>query len=74
MTVDYNQQLNVLLEREREIMKKMNLAIRAGANTQILGHFDFLLEECKIQQQELRLLQKNQDKDHKDFDDFLSIG
>jgi hypothetical protein len=73
MSEDLNQRINELMEREREIMKKMNVAIRAGANSQILGHLDFLLHECKIQQQELRLLQKDRSGDS-NFDDFLSIG
>lgn len=73
MSDEFNQRINELLEREREIMKKMNTAMRAGANDQILRHLDFLLHECKIQQQELRLLQKEK-SGNDNFDDFLSIG
>lgn len=72
MADSIDQRLNELMEREREIIKKMNVAIRAQANPQVLSHFDFLLQECRIAQQELRMTQKNNDKD--DFNDYLSIG
>jgi hypothetical protein len=65
------QHLQMLMERERELIKKMNVAIRAGANPQILSQFDFLLEECRFAQQELRIKQKSNGND---FDDYLSIG
>ena len=70
---DSNQKLNELLEREREIIKKMNVAIRAGANPQVMSHFDYLLTEVRFQQHELRTKEKAGDKDS-DFDNYLSIG
>ena len=72
-TKDYAQQLNELQEREREIVKKTNTALRAGASYAILQQLQFLLEECKAQQHELKLLSKADD-DKDSFDDFLSIG
>jgi len=67
------QQLQRLMERERELIKKMNVALRAGANPTIIGQFDWMLQECRFAQQEIRVKQKNSDKDS-DFDDYLSIG
>lgn len=66
------QRLNDLLEREREIIKKMNLAMRAGANPQVIGQFDFMLQEVRFAQQDLRQVQKANKGDG--FDDYLSIG
>jgi len=66
------QRLNELLERERAIIKKMNLALRAGANPQVIGQFDFMLQEVRFAQQDLRQTQKANKGDG--FDDFLSIG
>jgi hypothetical protein len=66
------QRLNELLERERAIIKKMNVALRAGANPQVIGHFDFMLQEVRFAQQDLRQLQKSDKSDG--FDDYLSIG
>jgi len=66
------QRLNELLEREREIIKKMNLALRAGANPQVIGQFDFMLQEVRFAQQDLRQTQKANKGDG--FDDYLSIG
>lgn len=66
------QRLNELLEREREIIKKMNLAMRAGANPQVIGQFDFMLQEVRFAQQDLRQIQKSSKGDG--FDDYLSIG
>jgi hypothetical protein len=66
------QRLNELLEREREIIKKMNLAMRAGANPQVIGQFDFMLQEVRFAQQDLRQIQKANKSDG--FDDYLSIG
>jgi len=66
------QRLNELLERERVIIKKMNLALRAGANPQVIGQFDFMLQEVRFAQQDLRQLQKAEKGDG--FDDYLSIG
>jgi hypothetical protein len=66
---------NEALERERTIIKKMNTALRAGANPTIIGQFEFMLEECKIQQQEIRMLQQAAAQEGKtDFGNFLSIG
>lgn len=67
------QRLQALIERERELIKKMNVALRAGANSTIISQFDFMLQECRFAQQELRIKQKSSDKDS-DFDDYLSIG
>lgn len=72
MTDTPESKLNALIEREREILKKMNVATRAMASPQVIGQLDFLLQECRMQQAELRML-KNQNKDSS-FDDFLSIG
>lgn len=66
------QRLNELLERERTIIKKMNVALRAGANPQVIGHFEFMLQEVRFAQQDLRQLQKSDKSDG--FDDYLSIG
>jgi hypothetical protein len=66
------QRLNDLLEREREIIKKMNLAMRAGANPQVISQFDFMLQEVRFTQQDLRQVQKANKGDG--FDDYLSIG
>jgi hypothetical protein len=74
-STSFDQQFNDLLERERAIIKKMNTAIRAGANETIIGQFEYMLQECKIQQQEIRILQQNAQSNGKtDFDNFLSIG
>jgi hypothetical protein len=73
MTENLDQKFNELLEREREIIKKMNVALRANANPQIISQFDFMLQEVRIQQQELRIIQKSDNKDS-DFDNYLSIG
>lgn len=72
MTENVEQQLQQWMDREREILKKMNVALRAGANPQVLSHFDFLLNECRFAQQELRQIKKKNDEDN--FDDYLSIG
>ena len=66
------QRLNELLERERAIIKKMNVALRANANPQVIGHFEFMLQEVRFAQQDLRQLQKADKSDG--FDDYLSIG
>jgi hypothetical protein len=67
-----DKQLNDLQEQERSIIKKMNLAIRAGANPTILGQFDFMLQECRFAQQELKILKGS--SGDSEFDNFLSIG
>jgi hypothetical protein len=66
------QRLNELLERERAIIKKMNVALRANANPQVIGHFEFMLQEVRFAQQDLRQTQKADKGDG--FDDYLSIG
>lgn len=73
-TEDLSKKLNDLIEREREIIKKMNVALRAGVNPAILQQMQFFLDECKFAQQEVRTLMKSKDSDKNDFDDFLSIG
>ena len=72
MSEDINKQLAALMEREREILKKMGLAQRAGAGEQIMGQLNYMLEECRFTQQDLRQLQASKGKD--DFDNFISIG
>lgn len=67
-----DQRLNELQEQERTIMKKMNVAIRAGANSMILSQFDFMLMECRLAQQELKILKGS--SGDSEFDNFLSIG
>ena len=71
---DFNKRLNDLVEREREIIKKMNVALRAGASSSIIQQIQFMLEDCKAQQQEIRMVQKSKESGKDDFDDFLSIG
>lgn len=73
MTESADQQLQTLMDREREIIRKMNVALRAGANPTIINQFDYMLQECRFAQQELRVKQKSTDKDS-DFDNYLSIG
>jgi hypothetical protein len=68
------QRLSALIEREREILKKMNVANRAMASETVIAQMQFLLDECRIQQEELRLLQKVNGNSNQGFDDFLSIG
>lgn len=68
-----DQKLHALIEREREILKKINVAYRAGASAGVMGHLDFMLEECRADQMEMRMLLKSDKKDP-GFDDFLSIG
>jgi hypothetical protein len=67
------QRLNELIEHERALLKKMNTALRAGANPTIIGQFEFMLQECRFAQQEIRIVQKSSDG-KSDFDSFLSIG
>ena len=71
---DTNKKLNELLEREREIIKKMNVALRAGASSVIINQMQYMLEEVRIAQQELRLIEKSKESSKDDFGDFLSIG
>lgn len=70
---NYQAKLSALLEREKDLIRKMNTAIRAGANTTIMGQFQFMLEECRLAQLELTELQKTNKTDD-DFNDYLSIG
>ena len=72
MSDDFNKQLSALQEREREILKKMSIAQRAGAGEQIIGQLNFMLDECRFSQQDLKLLHAGRGKD--DFDNFISIG
>lgn len=71
---NFTKTLNDLLEREREIIKKMNVALRANVSPSILDQMQYMLEECRAAQQELRILEKSKDSDKDDFNDFLSIG
>lgn len=73
MSDDYQAKLGELLEKEKTLIKKMNVALRAGANTAIIGQFQFMLEEIRIAQFELRSLQANGKADD-GFDGYLSIG
>jgi hypothetical protein len=68
-----DQKLHALIEREREILKKISVAYRAGASSGVMGHLEFMLEECRADQMDTRLLLKSDKKDS-GFDDFLSIG
>jgi hypothetical protein len=68
-----DQKLHALIEREREILKKISTAYRAGASEGVMGQLDFMLEECRADQMEMRMLLKSDKKDS-GFDDFLSIG
>ena len=67
-----DQRLNELQEQERTIMKKMNTAIRAGANSMIMSQFEFMLQECRFAQQELKILKGS--SGDSEFDNFMSIG
>jgi hypothetical protein len=72
---DLNQQLNTLIEREREILKKMNVARRAGASEGIIGQMNFMLDEVRFAQHDVRQLQQqNPGKDAAGLGDFISIG
>lgn len=71
---DMNKQLNDLIEREREILKKMNIARRAGASEGIIGQMNYMLEECKFAQQDIRAKQAAGSGKDNDFGSFISIG
>lgn len=71
---DLNKQLNELIDREREILKKMNVARRAGASEGIIGQMNYMLEECKFAQQDLRAKQAAGSGKDNDFGSFISIG
>lgn len=70
---DLNKQLNDLIEREREILKKLSVARRAGASDGIIGQMMFMLDEVKFAQQDIRAKQASAGKDN-DFGSFISIG
>jgi hypothetical protein len=67
------QKLSALIEREREILKKITIANRAMASETVIGQMQYLLDECRLQQEELRVMQKANNS-NQGFDDFLSIG
>lgn len=67
------QKLSALIEREREILKKLTIANRAMASEAVIGQMQYLLDECRLQQEELRVMQKANNS-NQGFDDFLSIG
>lgn len=71
---DLNKQLNDLIERERDILKKLNVARRAGASEQIIGQINFLLSECQFAQHDIRARQSSKSGKDNDFGSFLSIG
>lgn len=71
---DLNKKLNDLIEREREILKKMNTARRAGASEQIIGQMMFMLDEVKFAQQDIRAVQSAGSSKDGDFGSFISIG
>lgn len=73
MADDNLNKLNALIEQEKNLIRKMNVAMRAGANQQILDQFNFMLEECRLAQFELREFNKANNSDDK-FGDYLSIG
>jgi hypothetical protein len=71
---DLNKQLNELIEREREIIKKLNVARRAGASDQIIGQMNYMLSECQFAQNDIRAKQSAKSGKDNDFGGFLSIG
>ena len=71
---DFAKRLNVLQEREREIMKKMNVAMRANANHALLEQMQFMLEENRAAQFELKIIEREKNDGKDGFNDFLSIG
>ena len=71
---DLNKQLNDLIEREREILKKMNVARRAGASDGIIGQMMYMLDEVKFEQQDIRAKQAAGSGKDNDFGSFISIG
>lgn len=73
MSDDYQAKLTELLEKEKAVIKKMNVALRAGANPSIIGQFQFMLEEIRMAQFELRSIQAGGKTDD-GFDGYLSIG
>jgi hypothetical protein len=71
---DLNKQLNELIEREREIIKKLNVARRAGASESIIGQMTYMLDECQFAQHDIRAKQASKSGKDTDFGSFLSIG
>ena len=71
---DLNKQLNDLIEREREILKKLNVARRAGASEGIIGQMMYMLDEVKFAQQDIRAKQAASSGKDNDFGSFISIG
>mgnify|MGYP007077684830 CR=1 FL=1 len=71
---DLNKQLNDLIEREREILKKMNVARRAGASDGVIGQMMYMLDEVKFEQQDIRAKQAAGSGKDNDFGSFISIG
>jgi hypothetical protein len=71
---DLNKQLNDLIEREREILKKLSVAQRAGASEGIIGQMMFMLDEVKFAQQDIRAKQTSGSGKDNDFGSFISIG
>lgn len=68
-----DQKLHELIERERQILKKISIASRAGVSDGVLGQLNFMLDECRFAQFETRQMIK-ENKTDSGFDDFLSIG
>ena len=71
---DLNKQVNDLIEREREILKKLNVARRAGASEGIIGQMMYMLDEVKFAQQDIRAKQAASSGKDNDFGSFISIG
>ena len=71
---DLNKQLNDLIEREREILKKLNVARRAGASEGVIGQMMFMLDEVKFSQMDIRAKQAASTNKDNDFGSFISIG
>lgn len=71
---DLNKQLNDLIEREREILRKLNVARRAGASEGIIGQMMFMLDEVKFAQMDIRAKQAAGTNKDNDFGSFISIG
>lgn len=69
-----NQQLQALQEREREILKKISVASRAGVSEQVMGQLNFMLDECRFQQLDIKQRASANNNKDSDFDNFLSIG
>jgi transcriptional regulator of NAD metabolism len=73
MTENLEQKLNELIEQERQIITKLNQARRLNSSYQIIDHLEYLLNENRFTQQEIRYVQKSDRKDS-DFDNYLSVG